>query len=75
MKAIDADVLTQRRITGLLMELDQLGIINGFNEFRGRKGRKKIISSITSKDKALETLYADYEFKVIKTVPPGAFLR
>jgi len=75
MKSIDADVLTQRRITGLLMELDQLGIINGFNEFRGRKGRKKIISSITSKDKALETLYADYEFKVIKTVPPGAFLR
>ena len=75
MKSIDADVLTQRRITGLLMELDQLGIINGFNEFRGRKGRKKIISSITSKDKALETLYEDFEFKVIKNVPPGVFLR
>jgi len=74
-KAIDADVLTQRRVTGLLMELGQLGIIEGFNEFRGRKGRKKIISNITSKEKALETLYEDFELKIIRNVPPSAFLR
>ncbi len=74
-KAVDIDILTQRRITDLLSELNQLGIIEGFNEFRGRRGRKKVITKITSKEKALETLYEDYRIAMIKGIPPSAFIR
>ena len=74
-KALDIDVLTQRRVTDLLSELDQLGIIEGFNDFRGRKGRKKVISKITSKDKALDILYEDFRISMIKDINPSVFLR
>lgn len=74
-KAIDIDSLTPRRVTDLLSELDQLEIIEGFNEFRGRKGRKKVITKITSKERVLETLYEDYWIAMIKNMPRSAFLR
>jgi cell division control protein 6 len=69
------DQLTQRRVTDLLSELSQLGIIDGFNDFRGRQGRKKVITKITSKNTALETIYRDYIFSEISEVPPSTFLR
>ncbi len=74
-KALDIDILTQRRVTGLLSELDQLSIVEGFNEFRGRKGRKKVITKITSKEKALETLYKDYKICLIEGMPQSSFIR
>lgn len=73
--AVDVDILTQRRVTDLLAELDQLGIIEGFNDFRGRHGRKKVITKITSKKTALETLYNDFWIGVVRDVTPSVFFR
>lgn len=72
---IDINVLTQRRVTDLISELNQLGILEGFNDFRGIKGRKKVITRITSKEQALEMLYKDERIEAIKDYPPSAFCR
>jgi len=71
----DVDILTQRRVTDLLSELDQLGVIEGFNDFRGRKGRKKVITKITSKEHILKTLYQDYKLKGIEDEHQSEFVR
>ena len=42
--SIDTDILTQRRITDLISELDMLGIINAIVVNKGRYGRTKEIS-------------------------------
>ena len=63
--------LTQRRVTDLLAELNQLGIIEGVNVYQGRQGRKKIITKITSKEQALETLYQDYDLKTFSDESPS----
>jgi len=72
---IDIDPLTQRRITDLLSELDQLGIIDGENHFKGRYGRKKIITKITSKNFMLETLFQDYRLKSLRDVSRTVLLK
>ncbi|MFB6299850.1 MAG: Cdc6/Cdc18 family protein [Halobacteriales archaeon] len=41
---LDADVLTQRRVTDLISELDMLGIVNAVVVSKGRYGRTKEIS-------------------------------
>ncbi len=41
---IDTDILTQRRITDLISELDMLGIVNAIVVNKGRYGRTKEIS-------------------------------
>jgi cell division control protein 6 len=41
---INADVLTQRRVTDLISELDMLGIVNAIVVSKGRYGRTKEIS-------------------------------
>ena len=41
---IDADTLTQRRVTDLISELDMLGIVNAVVVSKGRYGRSKEIS-------------------------------
>jgi len=41
---IDADILTQRRVTDLISELDMLGIVNAVVVSKGRYGRTKEIS-------------------------------
>ena len=58
--ALRMDSLTQRRVTDLLSELDQLGVIEGSNFFKGRQGRKKIITKITSKEQALDVIYCEF---------------
>lgn len=72
---IDIDPLTQRRVTDLLSELDQLGIIDGENHFKGRYGRKKIITRIASKNFVLETLFQDYRLKSLRDVSRKALLK
>lgn len=74
-KEMEVDTLTQRRVSDLLSELDQLGIVEGYNDFRGRHGRKKIITRIASREKALETLYSDYRIGMVKDIPPSRFCR
>lgn len=41
---VDADILTQRRVTDLISELDMLGIVNAIVVSKGRYGRTKEIS-------------------------------
>lgn len=70
---VGIDVLTQRRVTDLLSELDQLGIVEGINIFQGRYGRKKVITKIVSKKLALETLYTDFSLKQLENLPSNRF--
>lgn len=70
---VGIDVLTQRRMTDLLSELDQLGIIEGINVFQGRYGRKKVITKIVSKELALKTLYKDFSLKQLEDLPSNRF--
>jgi archaeal cell division control protein 6 len=72
---IDISVLTQRRVTDLISELNQLGILEGFNDFRGIKGRKKVITKITSKEQALKMIYKDERIEEVKNYPPSVFCR
>jgi len=72
---IDINVLTQRRVTDLISELNQLGILEGFNDFRGIKGRKKVITKITSKEQALQMLYKDERIEEVKNYHPSVFCR
>lgn len=47
---IDTDILTQRRITDLISELDMLGIVNAIVVNKGRYGRTKEISLSVPKE-------------------------
>jgi cell division control protein 6 len=49
-KSAGLKILTQRRISDLISELDMLGIINARAISRGRYGRTKEIRLILSKD-------------------------
>lgn len=60
-KAIDMDVLTQRRVTDLMSELDMLGIINAVVVSKGRYGRTKEISLSVPVKNTYEVLLEDYK--------------
>ncbi|MFB6136775.1 MAG: Cdc6/Cdc18 family protein [Halobacteriaceae archaeon] len=54
-RQVDADTLTQRRITDLISELDMLGVINASVVSKGRYGRSKIIN-LSVPQSELETI-------------------
>ncbi len=56
---LDLDVLTQRRITELISELDMLGIVNATVVNRGRYGMTKEISLETPADQVHSMLVTD----------------
>jgi cell division control protein 6 len=56
---IDADVLTQRRVTDLISELDMLGIVNAVVVSKGRYGRTKEISLSVPVDETKAVLTSD----------------
>ncbi len=56
---IQMDVLTHRRITDLISELDMLGIINAMVISKGRYGRTKEISLSTPLESTMKTLFED----------------
>jgi cell division control protein 6 len=56
---LDLDVLTHRRITDLISELNMLGVINARVVSRGRYGRTKEMWFGTSPTKIRETLLKD----------------
>ena len=60
-KAIDMDILTQRRVTDLMSELDMLGIINAVVVSKGRYGRTKEISLSVPVKNTYEVLLEDYK--------------
>jgi cell division control protein 6 len=60
-KAIDMDILTQRRVTDLMSELDMLGIINAVVVSKGRYGRTKEISLSVPAKNTHDVLLEDYK--------------
>ena len=56
---IDADVLTQRRVTDLISELDMLGIVNAVVVSKGRYGRTKEISLSVPEEETQAVLVSD----------------
>jgi len=67
---IDADVLTQRRVTDLISELDMLGIVNAVVVSKGRYGRTKEISLSVPVDETRTVLTADSRLGEIDDVQP-----
>ncbi|ELY35952.1 Cdc6/Cdc18 family protein [Natronorubrum tibetense] len=67
---IDADVLTQRRVTDLISELDMLGIVNAVVVSKGRYGRTKEISLSVPIDETEAVLLSDSRLSDIDDVQP-----
>ncbi|WP_265109433.1 Cdc6/Cdc18 family protein [Halosolutus halophilus] len=67
---IDADVLTQRRVTDLISELDMLGIVNAVVVSKGRYGRTKEISLSVPLDETEAVLLSDSRLSDIDDVQP-----
>jgi cell division control protein 6 len=67
---IDADVLTQRRVTDLISELDMLGIVNAVVVSKGRYGRTKEISLSVPTDETEAVLLSDSRLGDIENAQP-----
>jgi cell division control protein 6 len=69
-RMIDVDVLTQRRVTDLISELDMLGIVNATVVSKGRYGRTKEISLSVPAEGTSKVLMDDYRLKSLKDAKP-----
>jgi len=67
---IDADVLTQRRVTDLISELDMLGIVNAVVVSKGRYGRTKEISLSVPEEETEAVLTSDSRLGEIGDIQP-----
>jgi cell division control protein 6 len=67
---IDADVLTQRRVTDLISELDMLGIVNAVVVSKGRYGRTKEISLSVPLDETEAVLLSDSRVGEVEEAQP-----
>jgi cell division control protein 6 len=67
---IDADVLTQRRVTDLISELDMLGIVNAVVVSKGRYGRTKEISVSVPIEETEAVLVSDSRLAEIENPQP-----
>jgi cell division control protein 6 len=67
---IDADVLTQRRVTDLISELDMLGIVSAVVVSKGRYGRTKEISLSVPVEETEAVLLSDSRLGDIEDVQP-----
>ncbi|XVH32798.1 Cdc6/Cdc18 family protein [Haloferacaceae archaeon DSL9] len=67
---IDADVLTQRRVTDLISELDMLGIVNAIVVSKGRYGRTKEMSLSVPIDETEAVLLSDSRLSDIENAQP-----
>jgi len=70
---IDIDILTQRRVTDLISELDLIGIINAVVISKGRYGRKKEISISVPIENTKKILLEDYRLKSFIDFKPYVF--
>lgn len=68
---IDIEILTQRRITDLISELDMLGIVNAVVVSKGRYGRTKEISMSVPIEEIKEVLFEDYRLSNLKGYEPS----
>lgn len=69
-RMIDSDVLTQRRVTDLISELDMLGIVNATVVSKGRYGRTKEIALSVPPESTSKVLLDDYRLKSLKDAKP-----
>jgi cell division control protein 6 len=67
---IDADVLTQRRVTDLISELDMLGIVNAVVVSKGRYGRTKEISLSVPLEETEAVLLSDSRVGEVEDAQP-----
>ncbi|QLK24569.1 AAA family ATPase [Natrinema zhouii] len=67
---LDADILTQRRVTDLISELDMLGIVNAVVVSKGRYGRTKEISLSVPLEETEAVLLSDSRLSDIDDVQP-----
>jgi cell division control protein 6 len=67
---IDADILTQRRVTDLISELDMLGIVNAVVVSKGRYGRTKEISLSVPLEETEAVLTSDSRLGDIEDAQP-----
>jgi cell division control protein 6 len=67
---IDADVLTQRRVTDLISELDMLGIVNAVVVSKGRYGRTKEISLSVPIEETEAVLLSDSRIGEVEDADP-----
>lgn len=65
-RIIGIEILTQRRVTDLISELDMLGILNATVVSKGRYGRTKEISLSIPTDSTLKVLFDDYRLKQLE---------
>lgn len=71
---IGSDILTQRRITDLISELDMLGIINAMVVSKGRYGRTKEISLSVPMSDTKGVLMEDYRLKPLENYQPDPLI-
>ncbi len=65
-RKIGMDILTQRRVSDLISELDMLGIINSIVISKGRYGRTREIKLDVPVDAVKEVILDDYRFGVLR---------
>lgn len=68
--AVDMDILTQRRVTDLMSELDMLGIVNSLVVSKGRYGRTKEIILSVPIFSTQKVLFEDYRLKPLEKFKP-----
>ncbi|WP_370572840.1 ORC1-type DNA replication protein [Methanomethylovorans sp.] len=67
---VDMDILTQRRVTDLMSELDMLGIVNALVVSKGRYGRTKEIILSVPVSSTQRVLFEDYRLKPLENFKP-----
>lgn len=70
---IEVDILTQRRVTDLISELDMLGIVNAVVAYKGRHGRTKEISLSVPVENTRKVLLDDYRLKPLVDFKTSVF--
>jgi len=69
-RIIGIEVLTQRRVTDLISELDMMGILNATVVSKGRYGRTKEISLSVPTGNTRKVLFEDYRLKPLEDYRP-----
>ncbi|PQV42303.1 MULTISPECIES: ORC1-type DNA replication protein [Methanohalophilus] len=67
---VDTDILTQRRVTDLISELDMLGILNAIVVSKGRYGRTKEIILSVPVESTKKVLLEDYRLNMLADFKP-----
>ncbi|MBP2029917.1 cell division control protein 6 [Methanohalophilus levihalophilus] len=69
-RSAEMDILTQRRVTDLISELDMLGILNAIVVSKGRYGRTKEIVLSVPLDSTKNVLLEDYRLNLLADFKP-----